>query len=75
MCTDRKRRENVNKCLDTYTQELRNEDTDGQGVQVYEQGHAYIDRQRDIGVYQIFGTRKRKQKGGCEKRTDHKTYI
>ena len=50
----------------------KNEDIDGKGVQVYDQGYAYIDRHRDTGVYQICGTRKRKHQGGYEYTTEHK---
>ena len=55
----------------------RKEDADGKEGQAYGQaygqGYAYINRHRDIGVYQIYRTRERKQKDGYEYRTEHKT--
>ena len=39
----------------------RNEDTDGKGVQEYEQGYAYINKHRDVGSI-IFVEKKEKKK-------------
>ena len=53
----------------------RNEDTDGKGVQEYEQGYAYINNTVTQVSIRFVKQEKEKEKGGGEYRTEHKTHI